>query len=111
MSCDNFIAMVLLSTTRLGVSALPRVSEDEVLLMWRALRAFRSGKKPPCAVRSSPPRSECPLYAQCPRWQGQPDDWEASLEESAEQTERRRSSWPCSRLLEVLSPDVTRIGR
>jgi len=30
---------------------MSRVSEDEVLLLWRALRAFRSGKKPPPAPR------------------------------------------------------------
>lgn len=89
---------------------MSRVSDDEVLLLWRALRAFRSGKRPPCGARGHPARSDCPLYDRCPRWDGQPDDWLASLEETAEEIERRRSSWPCSRLLELLSPDLTRIG-
>jgi hypothetical protein len=89
---------------------MSRVSEDEVLLLWRALRTFRSGARPPCAPRGRPVRSPCPLYDSCPRWRGQPDDRLASMEETAGQTERRRSTWPCSRLLELLSPDLTRIG-
>jgi hypothetical protein len=89
---------------------MARVSEDEVLLMWRALRAFRSGRKPPCAPQGRQVRSACPLQEGCPRWHGQPDDRFASMEETAEQTERRRSTWPCSRLLDLLSPDLTRIG-
>ena len=89
---------------------MSRVSEDEVLLMWRALRAFRSGRRPLCAARGRPVRSDCPFHHHCPRWAGQPDDWLASMEETAEETERRRSAWPCSRLLELLSPDLTRIG-
>ncbi|MHB1433573.1 MAG: hypothetical protein ACYCVZ_15865 [Streptosporangiaceae bacterium] len=40
-----------------------------------------------------------------------PDDWNASLDEAAAEIEHRRPSWPCSRLLELLSPDLTRIGR
>jgi hypothetical protein len=87
------------------------VSQDEVLLLWRALRAFRSGKRPLCAARGRPPGlSGCPLYDRCPRWHGQPDDWQASLDETADQAERRRSGWPCSRLLDLLSPDLKRIG-
>ena len=89
---------------------MARVSEDEVLLLWRALRAFRSGSKPLCAPRGRPARSACPLHGGCPRWHGQPDDRLASMEETSEQTERRRSTWPCSRLLDLLSPDLTRIG-
>jgi hypothetical protein len=89
---------------------MSRVSEDEPLLLWRALRAFRSGKRPPCAARGHPARSDCPMHDRCPRWRGQPDDWLASLEETAEQTERRRAGWPCSRLLELLAPNLTRIG-
>lgn len=89
---------------------MSRVSEDEVLLLWRSLRAFRSGRKPACAPQARPLRSTCPLQDTCPRWQGQPDDQLASMEESAEQTELRRSTWPCSRLLDLLSPDLTRIG-
>jgi len=89
---------------------MSRVSEDEVLLLWRALRAFRSGSKPRCAPRGRPPRSDCPLYESCPRWRGQPDDWLASMEETVEETERRRSSWPCSRLMELASPELTWMG-
>jgi hypothetical protein len=87
-----------------------KVNDDEVLLLWRALRVFRSGSKPPCAPNGRPRRSECPLYEGCPRWRGQPDDRLASMEETATETERRRASWPCSRLLELLSPDLTSIG-
>jgi hypothetical protein len=89
---------------------MSRVSEDEVLLLWRAVRAFRSGARPGCAPSRGTGESNCPLYERCPRWRGQPDDRAASLVETAEQTERRQSSWPCSRLLDVLGPSVTRIG-
>jgi len=89
---------------------MSQVSQDEVLLLWRALRTFRSGGRPACAPRGRPRSSECPLYESCPRWRGQPDDRLASMEETTAQTERRRSTWPCSRLLELLSPDLTRIG-
>lgn len=89
---------------------MPHVSEDEVLLLWRALRTFRSGGRPACAPHGRPRRSECPLFASCPRWRGQPDDRLASMAETTAETERRRSSWPCSRLLELLSPELTRIG-
>ncbi len=87
-----------------------RVTEGEVLLLWRALRRFRSGSMPQCAPRGRPAISECPLYETCPRWRGQPDDATASLAETLPEIEHRRSSWPCSRLLELLSPDLTRIG-
>jgi hypothetical protein len=87
------------------------VSEDEVLLLWRALRAFRSGARPGCAPRGKPPVSACPLQDGCPRWRGQPDDRQASLLESTAETERRQATWPCSRLLDALSPGVASIGR
>ncbi|MGB6456377.1 MAG: hypothetical protein WBH47_18045 [Streptosporangiaceae bacterium] len=86
------------------------MSEDEVLLLWRSLRAFRSGRRAPCRPRGHPARSDCPLQHSCPRWHGQPDDWAASLDETAAQTDHRRASWPCSRLLDLLSPELTRIG-
>ena len=89
---------------------MSHVSQDEVLLLWRALRTFRSGGRPACAPHGRPRSSGCPLYDGCPRWRGQPDDRLASMEETAAETERRRSTWPCSRLLELLSPDLTRIG-
>jgi hypothetical protein len=89
---------------------MSKVSEDEVLLLWRSLRAFRSGRRPPCRPHGHPPASDCPLHSHCPRWQGQPDDWAATLEETTESTERRRATWPCARLLDLLSPDLTRIG-
>lgn len=56
-----------------------------------------------------PPRSPCPLYHQCPRWDG-PDDYYVVMEETAEQTEQRRSAWPCSRLAGLLSPELRHIG-
>jgi hypothetical protein len=89
---------------------MAKVAEEEVLLLWRALSSFRSGKSPGCRPIGSPPRSACPLAARCPRWQG-PDDRLLSLEETVEETERRRASWPCSRLLGLLGPDTQRIGR
>ncbi len=88
---------------------MAEVSEDEVLLLWRALMAFRSGRRPPCQATGKPPRSTCPLHAQCPRWDG-PDDYYAVMEETEEQTERRRSAWPCSRIAGLLSPELRRIG-
>jgi len=88
---------------------MPAVSESEVLLLWRALRQFRSGKAPACAPRGRPPHSACPLYAACGRW-SQPDDYRLSLEETLEQTERRRAQWPCGRLLELLGPETSRIS-
>jgi hypothetical protein len=89
---------------------MARVSDDEVLLLWRALRKFRSGSRPLCAPRGRPPVSGCPLFERCPRWHGQPDDTVASLTETLAETERRQASWPCSRLLDVLTPEVVRIG-
>lgn len=89
---------------------MARVSEDEVLLLWRALVALRSGPRPACRAQGRPPRSPCPLHPSCPRWAG-PDDYLASMEETLEQTQRRRAAWPCSRVLDLLSPEVTHIGR
>jgi hypothetical protein len=50
------------------------------------------------------------LFAACPRWE-QADDQELSASEDFEATERRRASWPCSRLLDLLDPQVDWIGR
>jgi hypothetical protein len=86
------------------------VDDDEVLLLWRALSTFRSGANPACRPHGRPPRSQCPLCDCCPRWQ-QPDDRQQSLDETLEQTERRRAAWPCSRLLDLLGPETRRIGR
>jgi len=86
-----------------------KVSEDEVLLLWRALMAFRSGKRPACQATGKPRRSPCPLYHLCPRWDG-PDDYYSVMEETPEQTEQRRSAWPCSRLAGLLSPELRHIG-
>jgi len=83
------------------------VSESEVLLCWRALWHFRSGRRPTCAPHGSPATSLCPLFDACPRWRGQPDDYHASLDEDQDATERRRANWPCSRLLDLLSPEGT----
>ncbi len=89
---------------------MAQVSEDDVLLLWRALRRFRSGARPRCAPRGRPAVSDCPLCDRCPRWHGQPDDQLASLTETVAETERRQASWPCGRLLDLLAPDLTRIG-
>lgn len=89
---------------------MAQVSEGDVLLLWRALRRFRSGTRPACAPRGRPVASDCPLFDSCPRWHGQPDDRVASLTETLAQTERRQADWPCSALLDLLSPDLTRIG-
>jgi hypothetical protein len=89
---------------------MARVTDDEVLLLWRALRAFRSGSRARCAPRGRPAASDCPLYSRCPRWRGQPDDRLATLTETAAETERRQAAWPCSTLLNLLTPDLTRIG-
>jgi hypothetical protein len=87
------------------------VDETEILLYWRALRHFRSGKRPACAPKRGPAVSVCPLFDACPRWHGQPDDYTATLGETIEQTDRRRAGWPCTRLLDLLNPDVRYIGR
>lgn len=92
-----------------GTSGMAKVGDDEVLLLWRALTHFRTGRHPACAARGKRP-SPCPLHHTCPRWAG-PDDDTASLEETIDQIERRRSSWPCSRLLDLLGPEVRAIGR
>jgi hypothetical protein len=89
---------------------MARVSEDEVLLLWRALRGFRTGARPRCAPHGKPVGSDCPLYARCPRWLGQPDDRAAIFTEATEETARRQATWPCSRLLDLLAPDLTRLG-
>ncbi|HUJ07293.1 MAG TPA: hypothetical protein VLX31_14385 [Streptosporangiaceae bacterium] len=89
---------------------MARVSDGEVLLLWRALRSFRTGARPGCAPRGKPAASICPLFEHCPRWHGQADDRVAAVTETLAETERRQATWPCSRLLDLLSPDLTRIG-
>jgi hypothetical protein len=89
---------------------MAHVRENEVLLLWRALRAFRSGARPACEPRGRPRRSPCPFHEGCSRWQGEPDDHLAIMDEALDQTEARRAAWPCSRLLDLLTPDVTRIS-
>jgi hypothetical protein len=88
---------------------MTRVSDDDVLLLWRALTRFRSGRKAACAPNGKPPRSSCPLYHGCSRWT-EPDDELLSFEETLDQTDARRAAWPCSRLLDLLAPGVSRIG-
>jgi hypothetical protein len=85
------------------------VTDAEVLLLWRALTRFRTGRLPQCAPKGRPATSPCPFAAQCPRWQLPDDDYVRSLDESVEETEFRRADWPCSRLLELLGPTVSRI--
>ena len=88
---------------------MARVSEDEVLLLWRALVAYRSGPRAACKAKGRPQRSPCPLHDECPRWNG-PDDYLAVMEETPEQTERRRAAWPCTRLADLPSPELRHIG-
>jgi hypothetical protein len=85
------------------------VDAGEVLLLWRAVLAFRGGPHPRCAPEGTPLRSACPLFDRCPRWDG-PDDYRLSLDEELAVTEKRRATWPCSRLLDLLTPDTNRIG-
>jgi hypothetical protein len=89
---------------------MAQVTDDDVLLLWRALRAFRSGARPACKPQGKPARSGCPLHAKCPRWPDGVDDRQAILEETLEQTDARRASWPCSRIMDLLGPGVTRIS-
>ncbi len=86
-----------------------RLAPDEVLLLWRTVLRFRSGRNPLCAARGTPPKSECPLYRACPRW-SQGDDRKLALEEDFEETERRQKAWPCSRIMGLLDPEVNWIG-
>ena len=88
---------------------MAKVSEDEVLLLWRALAAYRSGPRPACRATGRHRRSPCPLHDHCPRWEG-PDDYLAVMDETLEQTETRRAAWPCTRLADLLSPELKRIG-
>jgi len=90
-------------------SIVAGVADEEVLLLWRALRHFRLGRSPACAPRGRPAVSRCPLYGDCSRW-SQQDDYTLSLTETEAQSERRRAHWPCSRLLDLLGPEVTRIS-
>ncbi|HEU5419010.1 MAG TPA: hypothetical protein VFV41_15065 [Streptosporangiaceae bacterium] len=89
---------------------MAQVTEEDVLLMWRALRAFRSGARPACQPRGRPRHSPCPFHGSCPRWRGRVDDRAAIMEETLEQTDARRSAWPCSRILDLLTPEVRRIS-
>ena len=58
---------------------MAKVSEDEVLLLWRALVAYRSGPRPACRATGKPPRSRCPLHGECPRRRGPGDDYFAEM--------------------------------
>jgi len=80
------------------------VTEEEVLLLWRALLRFRSACEPACAPRGGPSGSMCPLFEQCPRWHNQPS---GRPDENVD-AEQQRAAWPCSRLLTVLAPDQDR---
>jgi hypothetical protein len=89
---------------------MAQVTDDEVLLLWRALRAFRSGSRPACKPQGKPRRSECPLQQGCPRWRDKLEDRLAIFEETMAQTEARRAAWPCTRVLDLLAPGVNRIS-
>jgi hypothetical protein len=66
---------------------MARVSDDQVLLLWRALLAFWSGGRPRCAPHGRSLPSDCPLYDPCPRWHGQPDDRLTTFTETPAETE------------------------
>lgn len=85
------------------------VDDQEVFLLWRALSRFRSGGRPGCQPRGPRRQSDCPLFTRCPRWSGS-DDRDLAMSETFEESERRRESWPCSRLLGLLGPTTRRIG-
>lgn len=87
---------------------MAEVSDEEVLLLWRALTHFRTGKRPVCAASTRLP-SPCPLFHDCPRWTA-PDDYSTSMSETLDQTELRRAGWPCSRILGLLGPETHTIG-
>lgn len=87
---------------------MARVDDDEVLLLWRSLSRFRSGDRPSCRPQMG--RSECPLIDRCPRW-SEPDSPWLRFEESFDDAEKRRASWPCGRLLNLLGPEIHRISR
>jgi len=87
-----------------------RLQEEEVLLLWRALLRFRSGREPRCAVQGTPPISQCPIQGACPRWaHGEGEGTSASG--SAEDIDDQQDMWPCNRLLDLLDPEVNWIGR
>ena len=46
---------------------MARVSEEEVLLVWRALVAFRSGPRPACGAKGNSPGNITGQYVGCPR--------------------------------------------
>jgi hypothetical protein len=89
---------------------MAQVTEDDVLLLWRALRAFRSGSRSACQPQGRPQCGPCPFYRVCQRWRGQVDDRIAIMDETLGQIEAWRSAWPCTRILNLLTPEVTRIS-
>lgn len=84
------------------------VAPDEVLLLWRALLHFRSGRDPGCSPTPKGSASRCPLRPTCPRWAEptgpRPDGGElVDLDQ--------QDTWPCARLLDLLDADVSWLGR
>lgn len=76
------------------------------------LAAWRRGSPPIAAAAADSPciREQAGRQVMSRVSEGQPDDWAASLDETTAETDRRRATWPCSRLLDLLSPELTRIG-
>lgn len=89
---------------------MSKVDSNEVLLLWRALLWFRRGPKPICGIRNAHQDSPCPFFDACPRW-NDPENFQVTVDHDTATAERRQRHWPCSRLLELLGPDITRIGR
>ena len=89
------------------------VEPDEVLLLYRALVRFAGSADPSCAPTRAEPQGRCPLVERCPRW--------ATPSEDAPNRRRRarfvdvddddRAAWPCSRVLDLLDPEVNWISR
>ena len=72
---------------------MPVVNESEVLLLWRALRRFRSREDSRLRTTRPAPAQQLPALCRLSTVGNEPDDYRLSLEETLEQTERRRARW------------------
>lgn len=70
-----------------GRASLTKASEHAVLLLWRALAAFRCGRHSACQATGKPPAAGDRCTSGAPRWDG-PDDHYAVMDG----TPRRRPS-------------------
>jgi hypothetical protein len=91
------------SSSRVGGA----IGSNDVLLLWRALLHFRSGRHPACAPTPKGSTSRCPLFLTCSRWASPPGsrgDSEGFLDLD------EQDAWACARLLDLLDPDVSWLG-